>query len=272
MGNEKLRALQLCELDILKEFVRICQENNIRYYLAWGTLLGAIRHRGFIPWDDDIDVCMPFKDYLRFKEICSQQLSPDYFYEDWYEHHDYFLYWAKLRKNHTTCMTRSEADLKIHWGVGIDIFPLFDMDKPSLSFSKKLARQFLEFSVKRAYLPYGANGLKKKLKKILYMIVPKKADSWIICHALSSLNKASSNAKYLCDLSGNSFWPKEVFGEGAIASFEGEEMITPKDSDAYLKKAYGSDYMQIPKVEDRIDHGDLIVDLENDYSMYQSEV
>lgn len=70
---DKLRKLQLVEIDLLKEFIGICKENNLRYYMLGGTLLGAVRHKGFIPWDDDIDVGMPRKDYKKFLQIVKEK-------------------------------------------------------------------------------------------------------------------------------------------------------------------------------------------------------
>lgn len=273
MREFDLRALQLCELDVLKEFVRVCEKHHLRYYLAWGTLLGAVRHHGFIPWDDDIDVCMPYEDYVHFREVCKTELGSEYFYEDWYKHHDYFLPWAKIKKNQTTCMTRRESDLKIHWGVGIDIFPMIKIDKMSMSLSKKIANSFLKLVVQRAYLPYGENSLSKKLKGVIYAVIPKSMDKRIVNYCYKILSKSKGNAAYVCDFSNiieHAIWPAEIFGEGVKYPFEDVMLNCPNDADAYLKQVFGDDYMVIPKEEDRIDHGDIIVDLEKDYTYYQS--
>lgn len=272
MRKFDLHALQKCELEVLKEFIRVCEKNNLKYYLAWGTLIGAVRHQGFIPWDDDIDVCMPYEDYVRFKEVCRSDLGKDYFYEDWEAHSDYFLYWAKLRKNHTTCMTRSESNLKIHWGVGMDIFPLVKMDGPSCPMNKKIARFMLSLITNRAYLPYSADGPSKKIKKIIYKLVPQKLDKYIIKKCYSVLTKAGKNAEYYWDISDSvnrCCFKASVFGEGKKLLFENQMMNCPSDADTYLRKAYGDDYMLIPDVQDRINHGDIIVDLECDYTYYQ---
>lgn len=271
MRDFDLRELQLCELDILKTFVKLCEKHHLKYYLAWGTLLGAIRHQGFIPWDDDVDVCMPWEDYLKFKEICETELSQEYAYEDWDKHHDYFLCWAKLRKNGTTCMTKNEKSLNIHWGVGIDIFPLFKNDGPTLSFKKKLLRKVLDFIVGRSYVEFGS-GLKKVIKKCLLFIVPKSLDDKIIHYCMKELDKASDSFEYLMDIGEipqRGIWLAGVFGEGNKVVFEDFMANAPSNADDYLKNVYGSDYMVIPKVEDRIDHGNIIVDLEKDYSVYQ---
>lgn len=272
MRNFDLRELQLCELEILKEFIRICDKHRLKYYLAWGTLLGAVRHQGFIPWDDDIDVCMFYEDYLKFKEICKTELHSDYVYEDREAHSDYFLYWAKLRKNNTTCMTRSEKNLNIHWGVGIDIFPLVKMDKMEGTMKKKAARAVLKFITNRPYLPYGANGVSKKIKRIIYTLIPKVLDEKIIKKCFHVLNRAGKDAEFVWDFSEpvhRSSFPVSVFGDGKSLEFEGLKMNCPIDATSYLEKVYGDDYMVLPKVQDRVDHGDIIVDLERNYTYYQ---
>ncbi len=273
MREFDLRTLQNCELDVLKEFIRICDKYDLKYYAAWGTMLGAVRHQGFIPWDDDIDVCMPYDDYKQFKEICKTELGTEYFYEDWYAHHDYFLHWAKLRKNNTTCMTRKESDLKIHWGVGIDIFPLIKMDKPKLGLSKKIAKAFLKLILQRAYYPYGADNMSKKMKRVLYAIIPKYLDEKIINICFRIMNKAKIDAAYVYEFSGpirRSCNLQAVFGEGKMYQFEDIMINGPADSDTFLRRAYGDDYMVIPEVGKRIDHGDIIVDVNMNYTYYQT--
>ena len=272
MREFDLRALQNCELDVLNEFIRVCNKYNLKYYAAWGTMLGAVRHQGFIPWDDDIDVCMPYDDYIRFKEVCKTELGAGYFYEDWHAHHDYFLHWAKIRKNNTTCMTRSEADLKIHWGVGIDIFPLIKLDKPRLGFDKKFAKVFLNLILQRAYYHHGAENISKKVKRVLYTMIPRIWDEKIINICFRIMSKAKIDAAYVYEFSepiSRACNLQEVYGEGKMYQFEDIMINGPEDSDAFLRTAYGDDYMIVPDEEKRIDHGDIIVDVNTNYTYYQ---
>lgn len=133
MDEFDLRALQLCELDLLKEVDRICKKHDIPYFLAFGTALGAVRHKGFIPWDDDVDVLMKYPDYLRFQEVCKTELPPHLFYQDWQTDPAYYLPWAKIRNSRTTSLVPEMADYPINWGVCVDIFPLFPMKEETLS-------------------------------------------------------------------------------------------------------------------------------------------
>ena len=124
LSDEERRAPQISELEILMEFKRICSSNNLQYYLTAGTLLGAVRHQGFIPWDDDIDIAMPRKDFKKFGELCRCQLKKDFYYQDCRTEPDYPYYFAKLRKEGTEVCEPCLEAVNIRKGHYIDIFPL----------------------------------------------------------------------------------------------------------------------------------------------------
>ena len=117
-------ALKKKELEILKNFISCCEKMNLTYYIAFGTLLGAIRHKGFIPWDDDVDVCMPREDYDRFIREGGKYLPENYFIQTMESDPKYALNFAKLRDSNTTLFEKHVIDVDINHGVFIDIFPL----------------------------------------------------------------------------------------------------------------------------------------------------
>lgn len=122
--NSTLEQLKVVELEMLKEFISVCKKLNLRYYALGGTLLGAVRHKGFIPWDDDIDIGMPRADYEIFIRK-AQTLFPDHlFIQSIHSENDYLMCFAKLRNSHTTFIESSLRDFKINHGIYIDIFPL----------------------------------------------------------------------------------------------------------------------------------------------------
>jgi lipopolysaccharide cholinephosphotransferase len=120
-----LREVQLCQLEILKEVKRLCEENNIAYCLACGSCLGAIRHKGFIPWDDDIDIFMPYEDLLRFNQLNSKIKEP-YFIQNLQTEPGYRVFTTKVRNSNTTFILNAEEKTEINQGVSIDIYPLFN--------------------------------------------------------------------------------------------------------------------------------------------------
>ena len=126
MDGEFRRTLQLAELDILKEFKRICEEHNLRYFAIGGTCLGAVRHQGFIPWDDDIDVAMPYEDYVRFIEIAKPGLRKPYELFDPVDHEVCGCTFLKMHNSNTAFIEKvREAYTDSYFGVFIDIINLF---------------------------------------------------------------------------------------------------------------------------------------------------
>ena len=123
-------------LEILVEIHRICVENNITYWLEAGTLLGAIRHKGFIPWDDDCDISMPRKDYERFLQIAQEKLPETMFLQTKETDKEYPLPWAKIRKNGTLLIETGETgEEKYHHGIFVDIFHMIIMSRRKSSIS-----------------------------------------------------------------------------------------------------------------------------------------
>jgi len=124
LAGGELRELQLVELGILREFVRLCEAHGLRYYLAYGTLLGAVRHSGFIPWDDDLDVTMPRDDYNRFTRACVSGLRPGFTWQTYGTSTHYPYSFGKLMKTDTVLRQAPSAHLPIQHSVHIDVFPL----------------------------------------------------------------------------------------------------------------------------------------------------
>ena len=121
--GELLRKLQMTELEMLIEVDRICRKYNIQYFLDGGTLLGAIRHNGFIPWDDDADIIMLRGEYEKFCKACKKELDTERFFLQDYRTDKHYLWgFAKMRRNHTTFLREGQEHVKCHTGVCIDIF------------------------------------------------------------------------------------------------------------------------------------------------------
>ncbi len=123
MEKINLKALQDVELGILKDFINICDTYNLKYVLAYGTCIGAIRHKGFIPWDDDIDVAMPRKDYEKLINIADEVMGDKYVLQTYNSEKNCGLIFGKIRKNGTIMSEVYSHHIDMHQGVWIDIFP-----------------------------------------------------------------------------------------------------------------------------------------------------
>ena len=144
LDQENLRKLQLIELELLVEFDRICRKNNIRYTLTGGTLLGAVRHGGFIPWDDDADVSMLRQEYEKFKKACEIELNKKYYFQDMQITQGYRWGYGKLRKKDTLFLREYQEHMPYSQGVFIDIFPRDGV--PNSCISQAL---YCRFTIKR---------------------------------------------------------------------------------------------------------------------------
>jgi len=131
--DRNIRKAQKIMLEIFLEFHRICEKYSLRYWMDTGTLLGAVRHKGFIPWDDDLDVCMPIEDYYTFLEIAPKELPKDMFLQTRESDKHYKRYFAKIRSRRGVIIERFEyrkmkkgKPIKYNMGIYIDIFHMYN--------------------------------------------------------------------------------------------------------------------------------------------------
>ena len=273
-----LKELQQVELDILKEFIRVCNELNVKYFLDSGTLLGCIRHGGFIPWDDDIDISMPREDYEIFLKKGQKLLKDKYFLQTYKTDPEYTMGFAKIRNSETTFIESSVKNLKINHGVYIDIFPLDgynDKNKIRNFLNKKVFALYnLQINKKYDFKIVHKNNINQKLALILSnLLYGGKSVSSLLEKKEKIAKKYSINdtGKVYCffyntttDLKMDS----SIFEEGITKKFENIDVIVPKKYDEYLKIMYG-DYMTLPPKEKRIAHHyNEVIDLEKSYKKY----
>ena len=253
--------------DVLREYIKICKDNNLTYFCCGGTAIGAIRHQGMIPWDDDVDVFMPRPDYDRFIEIASRSLSADYELVTPYTYHDYPLYFAKLCNRRTTLM--EESDTPCIYGLYIDIFPIegapddVELARAMESKFRKTKNRLEAISTHNTFGEYIA--LIKQPKE-WGRFVGKTFGfffrSFYRKYLLGKMNSICYRYNYddskIVAVYCGSYGPKEVFPkswlDGVVTfKYEGMKVNLPSGYDNYLRQYYG-DYMQLPPEEKRISH------------------
>ena len=266
-----IRDIQLAQLEMAKELKRVCEENSINYFMDSGTLLGAVRHNGFIPWDDDMDFGMLRNDYERFIRVAPQALSDDYFLQT-IDNDQFYPYWfAKLRKRGTRYIETSLKYNRAHNELYIDIFPydsypstkceqkmqgikltLFrhaymmkQNAKPWLNHTNQCVRAmvYIKYCFGRYYsFIHDKHFLRSQLRKemIRYDDIETKE---IYAQGSSSYGKWVINRK----------WVEETCDMG----FEDTFFKAPKYYDEYLKRVYG-DYMTLPPEKNRYNKHKII--------------
>ena len=263
LTNEDLRRMQLLELDMIAEVDRVCNKHNINYVIYGGTLLGAIRHKGYIPWDDDADIAMLREDYNKFKKV-SHEMNPDIC---WLQDHDtdpkYIWGYSKVRRTGTTLVRKGQEHLKYKTGVFIDIEIMDDVPKSLLGqilvdidcyFLRKI--QWSRVAVKQE------KGIKLLWYKALNAIPIEYVFRRIEGYAKKSRNDNNNRIRILTlpslgkvYVNTNPFrekfsWPKQWILERKKYQFENLTLWGPKDYDAFLRYEY-NDYMKLPPEEKR---------------------
>lgn len=254
-----LRKVQLVQLEILKEIDAVCKKNNIQYFLDSGTLLGAVRHRGFIPWDDDLDIGMTRENYEKFLKIANHELDEHFYCLNWHEYDDYGLSFAKVKKKNTLYVENVTRN-SIHSEIFVDVFP-YDR-YPATSVSKYLQGYPLLLlrvliKLRAGNIPWAGGSTMKKIKYFPVIVASKMFPAkWMIRLYEKTAQRYNSNDDYEWyfpqGISRYGAWVlrREWLDNVALIRFEDGEFPGPKDVDSYLKHAYGN-YMQLPPEEKR---------------------
>jgi len=252
--------LQNMLLDILLDVDEILTKHGIPYYLFFGTALGAVRHNGFIPWDDDIDICIHKEDEQRFVEALADLDTETYFLQKrrtgtWHE--DFY----KVRKNGTTFIEYAFLGLDIHQGAFIDIFVLDSIPEKGIRKHMYNAAMWAYLKAQGSYYMTAGYPVLEKISLFFERNLYKFMD--IFCNVPGSPVISVRKGKR------RRVWKRDSFGEPKLCDFEGHSLPIPNDPDAVLTEDFG-DYMTLPPENERI-HGHTavsFVDLDKDYTEY----
>lgn len=268
--NEKQVKLRRIQLEILDVFHCVCQGNHLRYSLAYGTLLGAVRHSGFIPWDDDIDVLMPREDYNRLLAIWDSAAPENFILQTPLSAQDITNTFAKIRKDHTTFIqTEMEKGSSYHKGIFIDIFPLDRLAPAGISRAWQTSLCLLAILYNRGHTSVSGR-IVRLCEHILLTIIPRKyhrrIELWAVQHA-TRWNRYSAlewfGFQTVSDMKHH--YSPDLFSRLSSLPFEGKQYSVFHDYEAVLRDEFG-DYMQLPPVEERVwKHHPIVIDFEHNY-------
>ena len=259
MKELSLDEIKEFELKILVEFDRYCRENGLKYSLAEGTLIGAVRHKGFIPWDDDIDVLMPREDFEKFlNSFQSNSYSIIKAPEDKYWPYSFI----RLSDNGTIIKYDEFNDNNTYYsgGIWMDILPIDNFPDDDLKLKQTERKLFVLFKIYRAYRRNGFlhssgifNNAAWLFTKIVSFLVPPKLLIKKVEQLMKSYNKMDTKRSGTWACYWHSPWqyPSHCFADYDNIAFEGKTFMAIHDYDTYLKCQYG-DYMKLPPIEKRI--------------------
>lgn len=260
-----MTELQEVEFKLLKLFVEFCEKHQLQYFLVGGSALGAVRHQGFIPWDDDVDVALPREDYDRFIELAKKEFTGDIFLQTYETDPNYPYNFAKLRDSRTTYVEATYCFTNMNHGIWIDIFPLDGVSKKSGKVTGAMKYKLFRVWLRMWFIyPRCATRAPRKWwwpLDILLDIFMYPNYIWNVHHHLNhSIDKIMKKKKYeecyyVANLQGAWFGreivKREYFGKGSKAMFEGLEVMIPEKYDEFLTAIYG-DYMKLPPENKRV--------------------
>ncbi len=258
LDNESIRKLQLTELEILIEIDRICKKNHIHYSLTGGTLLGAVRHGGFIPWDDDADISMLRSEYRKFQEACRKDLDTNRFYfQDIENTEGYRWGYGKMRRKDSVFLRENQEDMPYEQGIFVDIFPRDGVPDGVLG---QKVHAFLCFLVRKTmWSAVGRKTSKKKIQRRVYQQLYQLSSN-NMPHIYKKLVKFSNKkrTRYVRALTfplpnGLKGYEREWYRKYTEIEFEGHVFQVESSYKKWLEQEFG-DYMQLPPSEKRKIH------------------
>lgn len=239
MKEYNLRPLWDELLRIYKVFAEICDKHHLRYYACGGTALGAVRHKGFIPWDDDMDIFMPRPDYARFIDVAQSELPKGFSWQSIENDPGYKLPFGKVWITDVAVATevQRKSNLELEQGIYVDVLPLDGIPKNRFRLSLWLAWR----SIWRHLPSCLTDNQRARLRQQRFR-------SAIDFDSAERVEDSKESAKRLK----RTAWTPKTFGEPVWMDFDSVKMPLPHDWDEYLRGMIGPDYMTLPPPEKRV--------------------
>jgi lipopolysaccharide cholinephosphotransferase len=247
----EMKNIWAVELDLWQAFDAVCQRHGLRYYAAYGTLLGTVRHGGFVPWDDDIDLCMMREDYEKLKKIAPEEFREPYFFQDWYNSHGRTWCFSKLRNSNTAAVEFPDKGPEFNQGMFIDINAIDDLgDEGNVSPGFKRIQRELYSCINNpvGMLKGVLEGQQYALDRDTVVAMCNDQMTAQRCFEQLTLENAGQSdyvGYYGDEVRGwkNRFIPRSAFDAVEYMDFEGFRMPVPAGYDTVLRKWYGDGYM-----------------------------
>jgi len=254
ISDTELRSFQMVLLEMLLEIDKICKKNDIKYSLLMGTMLGAVRHGGFIPWDDDVDIAMLRAEYEKFREACRRDLDQTrFFYQDHTTDTHYRWGYARIRRKDSEFVRLGQEHMKMKTGIFLDIFPLDST--PDFAPLRALHCCYCYFLRKVLYAEAGRKSSRLAILRVWYSFLNLIPHSWALCRIeMLASNKKQTKLVRILTFPTPRYrtfgYLRKWFEDLANIKFECYMLPAVKDFDAYLNFHYGN-YMQLPPLEKR---------------------
>lgn len=255
--ENKMNKLQELILMIAKEVKRICEKYDIKYYLDGGTLLGAVRHKGFIPWDDDLDILIKRKDFDKFIEVCDKELDKEkFFLQTESTEEKYAFSFAKVQLLGTEIIEDFSKDVPIHHGIFVDIFPYDNLPDGHLTRKIFLLKNHILKNIIWVKCGYGKEKIKKNKRFLIFKLLGLPFSLEKLKNTRHRLITKYNNID--TEMSFNSDYPKHrkynaEFEKIKIYDFENTQFTGVENADVVLTRQYG-DYMTLPPENQRVTH------------------